>query len=124
MHYARSWYSVLMVPKGSDLLGREVTVTIDRPLGSAHPKFPQSVYPINYGYIPGTKSPIDNEEIDAYVLGPTTPVETFTGTVIAIIHRIDDEEKLVVAAAPIPAREIERVLHFQEQYYQHTLTVL
>jgi inorganic pyrophosphatase len=113
-----------MITNAKELLGKEVAVTIDRPLGSAHPKFPQSIYPINYGYIPGTKSPVDNEEIDAYVLGPTSAVKTFTGKVIAIVHRTDDEEKLVVAALPLPATEIENAIHFQEKFYKHTLTLL
>ncbi len=48
------------------------------------------------------------------------PVKEFTGNVIAIIHRKDDvEEKWVVA--PINSfftkEEIERQVHFQEQYY-------
>lgn len=113
-----------MITNAKDLLGKEVTVTIDRPLGSAHPKFPQSIYPINYGFIPGTMSPVDNEEIDAYVLGPTTPVSTFAGKVIAIVHRTDDEEKLVVATSPMSAEEIETAIHFQEKFYKHTLTTL
>ena len=113
-----------MITNASDLLGKEVTVTIDRPLGSAHPKFPQSIYPINYGYIPNTLSPIDNEEIDAYVIGPMSALETFTGKVIAIINRTDDEEKLVVAEQPMTAGDIEDAIHFQEKFYKHTLTIL
>lgn len=30
-------------------LGRTVQVTVDRPLGSAHPQYPDTVYPVNYG---------------------------------------------------------------------------
>ena len=35
------------------LIGRKVTVTMDRPVGAIHPKHPEIVYPINYGYIDG-----------------------------------------------------------------------
>ena len=38
-----------------DYLGKDVTVKIDRPLGSKHPKH-GFVYMINYGYIPNTIS--------------------------------------------------------------------
>jgi inorganic pyrophosphatase len=38
-------------------------VVIDRPKGKAHPRFPDLIYPIDYGYIPHTKS-IDGEGID------------------------------------------------------------
>lgn len=36
------------------LIGKIVTVTVDRPLGSYHPKHKDMYYPINYGYIEGT----------------------------------------------------------------------
>lgn len=30
--------------------GKMVTVTVDRPLGSVHPEYPNVVYPVDYGY--------------------------------------------------------------------------
>ena len=36
-------------------LGKEVSIIIDRPLGSKHPKH-GFVYEVNYGYVPGTQS--------------------------------------------------------------------
>ena len=33
------------------LIGQEVTIYIDRPIGTRHPKYKDIVYPINYGYI-------------------------------------------------------------------------
>ncbi|MDR1906715.1 MAG: hypothetical protein LBQ03_00620 [Puniceicoccales bacterium] len=41
-------------------------ITIDRPKGKAHPRFPELIYPIDYGYIPGTKS-ADGEGIDVFL---------------------------------------------------------
>ncbi|MDR1590858.1 MAG: inorganic diphosphatase [Puniceicoccales bacterium] len=38
-------------------------ISIDRPKGKAHPRFPNLIYPIDYGYIPNTKS-MDGEGID------------------------------------------------------------
>lgn len=101
------------------MIGKTVTVTIDRPLGSFHPKHPDIYYPINYGYIPGIIAP-DGEEQDAYVLGVDIPAKTFTGRVIAIIHRLDDvEEKWVVAPEDrtFTKEEIENLTRFQEQYF-------
>ena len=101
------------------MIGETVTVTVDRPLGSYHPNYPDLYYPINYGYIEGIIAP-DGEEQDAYILGVDTPVETFTGTVIAIIHRNDDvEEKWVVAPEGLTfsKEEIEAAVHFQEQFF-------
>ena len=101
------------------MLGKTVTVTVDRPLGTYHPRPPDIFYPINNGYIEGILAP-DGEEQDAYILGVEVPVETFTGTVIAIIHRRDDvEDKWAVApeGALFSREEIEKQVHFQEQYF-------
>ncbi|PIR40362.1 MAG: hypothetical protein COV33_00095 [Candidatus Zambryskibacteria bacterium CG10_big_fil_rev_8_21_14_0_10_34_34] len=46
------------------LLGKEVEVTMDRPLGSKHPKH-DFVYEANYGFIEGIKAP-DGEDLDSY----------------------------------------------------------
>ena len=35
------------------MIGNIVKVTVDRPLGSYHPKHKDIYYPINYGYIEG-----------------------------------------------------------------------
>ena len=50
------------------MIGDIVTVTVDRPLGTYHPKHKDLYYPINYGYIEGIIAP-DGEEQDAYILG-------------------------------------------------------
>ena len=52
----------------SPAIGRTVTVTVDRPLGSYHPEHKDMYYPINYGYVEGIMAP-DGEEQDAYILG-------------------------------------------------------
>lgn len=105
------------------MIGSIVTVTIDRPLGSRHPKHKDIVYPVNYGYVEGIMAP-DGEEQDAYVLGVHTPVKKFTGKVIAIIHRFDDvEEKWVVApdGHNYSEQEIKEQVHFQEQYFDYVI---
>lgn len=68
-----------------DFLGKDVTVKMDRPMGSKHHRH-GFIYPVNYGFIPNTISG-DGEELDAYVLGEFQPLDVFTGKVIAIIHR-------------------------------------
>ena len=101
------------------MIGKTVTVTVDRPLGTFHPKHPDIFYPVNYGYIEGIFAG-DGEEQDAYILGVEAPVEKFTGRIIAIIHRRDDvEDKWVVAPEGMvfSAEEIEKQVQFQEQYF-------
>lgn len=102
------------------MIGKIVTVTVDRPLGSYHPEYKDMYYPINYGYIEGIIAP-DGEEQDAYILGVNEPVEKFTGKIIAVIHRSDDvEEKWVVCPENITftKEEIMEQIKFQEQYYK------
>ena len=107
------------------MIGRIVTVTIDRPLGSCHPKHPDIYYSVNYGYIEGIIAP-DGEEQDAYILGVDIPLQTFTGEVIAVIHRKDDvEDKWVVApeGMTFSQEEIEELTRFQEQYFDSEVII-
>lgn len=102
------------------MLGKTVTVTIDRPLGSAHPQYPELVYPVNYGYVKDVMA-ADGEEQDAYVLGVDIPVAKFTGKVVAVIHRLDDaEDKWVVApeACSFTQKEIMAQVDFQERFFK------
>lgn len=99
-------------------LNKIVTVKIDRPLGSKHPKH-GFVYPVNYGFIPNTISG-DGEELDAYVIGEFEPVESFHGVVKAIIHRLnDDDDKLVVMAEDkdYSDEQIRALTEFQERFF-------
>ena len=101
-------------------LGTTVSVVVDRPLGSRHPKFAELVYPVNYGFVPGVIAP-DGEEQDAYILGVDHPVERFTGQLIAVIHRANDvEDKWVVAPEGVrfTREEILAATRFQEQYFE------
>ena len=102
------------------MIGDIVTVTVDRPLGSAHLDYPEMIYPMNYGYIAGIMAP-DGEEQDAYILGVSHPVKQFTGRIIAIVRRADDiEEKWVVCpeGQHFTKQEIAELIRFQEQYFQ------
>lgn len=101
------------------MIGRIVKVTVDRPLGSCHPKHKDIYYPINYGFIEGIIAP-DGEEQDVYILGVDVPINEFVGKIIAIIHRYDDVEEKWVAApenAVFTAEEIMEQVKFQEQYF-------
>ena len=103
-----------------DMIGSIVEVTVDRPMGSTHPKHKDLYYPINYGYVKGIMGG-DGEEQDAYILGVDHPVAKFTGRVIAIIHRLDDaEDKWVVAPEGIVFSRCEIIdaVSFQEKYFK------
>jgi len=108
-----------MYTEAKQFLGKTVNVTMDRPLGSLHPKHGY-IYPVNYGFVPETKSP-DGEELDAYVLGVDLPLKELTGRCIAFIHRLnDDDDKLIVVpdGQSMTDDEIRKATHFQEQFFR------
>jgi inorganic pyrophosphatase len=99
-------------------LGKEIEIKIDRPLGSIHPKFDKIKYTCNYGYLQGVKVP-DGDDLDAYLLKITKPVKKYKGIVVAIVHRInDDDDKLIVIpkGESISDEEIEKAIEFQEKW--------
>ncbi len=101
------------------MLGKMVNVTVDRPLGSFHPKHKNIVYPLNYGYVNGIIAP-DGEEQDVYIMGVDMPIKEFTGRVVAVIRRINDvEDKWIVAPEgyTVTKEDIIKATFFQEQYF-------
>ncbi len=100
-------------------LGTNVNIKIDRKLGSRHPKH-GFMYMLNYGFVPNTVSG-DNEELDAYLIGEFEPVDEAVGKVIAVIHRInDDDDKLVVSknGKDYSDDAIRALTEFQEKYFE------
>lgn len=103
-----------------------VTVTVDRKIGTCHPEHPDIFYEINYGYIKGIPAQ-DGEEQDAYIIGVDVPLDTFTGEVIAVIHRKNDVEEKWVVATPgshFDQEEIRRLTNFQEKYFDTEIELL
>ena len=102
------------------MIGKSVTVIVDRPLGSYHPEHTDMYYPINYGYVEGIMA-ADGEEQDAYILGVDKAVNEFTGKIIAIVQRKEDvEEKWVVAPEDkiYTKQEIWEQIYFQEKHFE------
>lgn len=101
-------------------LGKTVSIKIDRPIGSVHPKHPDIIYPINYGYIPNVIGG-DGEELDVYLLGVDVPVKEYTAKIIAIVHRHNDTEDKLIGVPKgqnFNKKEITSAVYFQEQYYE------
>lgn len=119
-----TWYSFSMEKDSKSfelakkLLGKEVQVNVDRPIGSKHPRHGFE-YKANYGFIEGVKAP-DGEDLDAYFLGASEPIDSAKGICIAIAHRRDnDDDKLIVVPNGINMsdKEIISAIHFQEQWF-------
>lgn len=104
-------------------MGKTVDIVIDRPIGFLH----QGIrYPVNYGYLPGVTGG-DGENQDVYILGVDTPLERFTGRVIAAIRRHDDNEDKLVAAPETMVfhqNQIAEAVHFAEKYFHSTVDAL
>lgn len=103
----------------SNLIGKQVTGIIDRPLGSAHPRKSNMIYPINYGYVNGVIAG-DGAEQDVYVLGSYEPLKEFSGKVIAVYRRFNDvEDKWIVSldGEDISDDRILGDISFQEQFF-------
>lgn len=109
--------------KSIEYIGKEVTVKIDRPIGSSHPKHPDHIYWVNYGYVPNTVSG-DGEELDCYILGEYKPLKEYKGKCIAVIHRLnEDDDKLIVVPKEknFTDSEIRLLTDFQEMYYESVI---
>ncbi|MCI5877798.1 MAG: NUDIX domain-containing protein [Lachnospiraceae bacterium] len=115
-----------------DVIGQVVRGKIDRPMGSCHPRHKDMFYPVNYGYVSGVKGG-DGAEQDIYLLGENSAVTEYTGKVIAVYHRYNDNEtKWIVVPcdedgavrkdADLPSDdEIYAQIAFQEQYFSGVL---
>jgi inorganic pyrophosphatase len=107
----------------ADFLGKQVTILIDRPLGTVHPEHAHIHYPVNYGCVPGVVGE-DQEDLDAYLLGVFVPVREFKGKCIAVIHRTDDrDDKLVVVpeGKAYSDDQIRALTEFQERFFSSVI---
>ena len=115
-----------------DIIGQVVSGKIDRPKESCHPRHKEMIYPINYGYVTGIKGG-DGAEQDIYLFGENSAVAEYTGKVIAVYHRYDDNEtKWIVVPCDekgvihsdieLPSDdEIYAQIAFQEQFFSGVL---
>ncbi|HEY4387073.1 MAG TPA: inorganic pyrophosphatase [Ktedonobacteraceae bacterium] len=70
-------------------------IKIDRPKGSAHPRYPEFFYPIDYGYLEGTVSG-DGQGIDLWI--GTLPEKRITAMICTVdLAKRDSEIKLLLA---------------------------
>jgi inorganic pyrophosphatase len=72
-------------------------VTLDRPAHSAHPEYPSVIYPLDYGFIPGTTGP-DGEPVDVFVGSGT---QGLVGALLTTDHRRPGRDlKLLLDCTP------------------------
>lgn len=80
-----------------DALLADRGVVLERPRLSRHPRFPEIVYPLDYGYVRGTLG-TDGEALDVFV---GTGRHGLVGTLVTVDHRRGDTEfKLLYHCTP------------------------
>ena len=78
---------------------------IDRPKGSQHPRYPQVVYPVDYGYLAGTTAG-DGVGIDVW-RGTLSQAE-LQGVVMTVdLTKRDAEIKILIGCTPDEISQIE-----------------
>ena len=93
--------------KALDQLAAQSRLVIDRPRGSAHPRYPGFIYPFDYGYLENTTS-MDGGGIDAW-LG-SLPGRQITAVICTVDQvKRDSEIKLLLGCTPQEARIILQV---------------
>ena len=89
--------------KALDELVNNAEIIIDRPKGTAHPKYPNFIYKVDYGYLKNTSS-MDGEGIDVWVGTAEKQIDAIMCTVdlmkrdseIKILIGCTEEEKQLV----------------------------
>lgn len=74
-----------------DQLVANSNLIVDRPRGSPHPVYPSFRYPLDYGYLQGTRSP-DGDGIDVWI-GSLVRVSPAAHAVTGIIATLDLEKR-------------------------------
>jgi len=102
-----------------DALIASSTITIDRPAGSTHPRFPDFVYPYDYGYLEGTDGG-DGAGIDVWI--GSDPGRELVGVLLTVdLEKRDTEVKLLLGCTP---EEVERILRMHNDGAQAAALVL
>lgn len=87
-----------------DRLIAESEIVIDRPKNSRHPKYPDMIYPLDYGYLNNTSS-MDGQGIDVW-RGSLADGELKAIMVIVDLWKRDSEIKLLVGVTDEEAKTI------------------
>ena len=95
-------------------------LVIDRPKGSAHPRYPDIIYPLDYGYLKGTSGG-DGNEIDVW---QGTIVENRLVAVICTVDSMkqDTEIKLLIGCTDDEINTVDRF--YNEQEYMSGVIIL
>jgi inorganic pyrophosphatase len=89
-----------------DQLVASCELVIDRPRGSRHPRYPDFIYPYDYGYLLGTQA-IDQGGIDVWV--GSLPDRRVTAIICTVdLTKRDAEVKILLGCTPEETNTILR----------------
>jgi inorganic pyrophosphatase len=101
-----------------DRLVASSRVVVDRPRGSHHPRFPEVVYPLDYGYLEGTTSG-DGAGIDVW-LGASGQRRLSAVLLTVDLAKHDTEVKLLLGCS---AEEHQIALDFFNSQFMQAILV-
>lgn len=114
-----------LVTQYFDWAGWEATIaaydiTIDRPYRSYHPRFPDIIYPLDYGFINNTTSG-DGDEVDVFV---GSAENGLVGVLLTTDHRKGDHEmKFLFNCSPEEIYLAHGFINFDQQLMEGTLVL-
>jgi inorganic pyrophosphatase len=72
-------------------------LVIDRPKGTAHPRYPELIYPLDYGYLEGSTT-VDGGGLDAWA--GSLPERALTALALTVdLYKRDAEIKLLLGCS-------------------------
>jgi inorganic pyrophosphatase len=96
----------------------ESRIVIDRPKGRPHPRYPDVIYPLDYGYLEGTSAG-DGDGIDVWI--GSKAEKTLTGILCTFdTVKRDAEIKLLAGCS---AQDVETVLCFFNEGFMRYLYI-
>ncbi len=103
--------------KALDELVSNSIIVIDRPRGSAHPRFPDFIYKVDYGYLKDTAS-MDGAGIDVWVGSGDKKIDAIM-CIVDLMKR-DSEIKILIGCTEEEKMEVYRT-HNETQYMKGIL---
>ena len=103
--------------KAIDKLVECSEIVIDRPKGTAHPKYPAFIYHVDYGYLKGTSS-MDGAGIDVWVGSNGKNVDAIM--CIVDLLKMDSEIKILIGCTE-EEKEIVFKTHNETEYMKGIL---
>ncbi len=112
MEYNKEFWNAL------DILVRQSEIIIDRPKGTVHPRYPEFLYEVDYGYLKDTSS-MDGSGIDVW---RGTDINQIIDAVMCIIDltKRDSEIKILIGCTEDEKKTIYRI-HNNSPYMKGVL---